>query len=79
MSRVDVRIHVCGFAVLLNRFQSQHSSERSDLLERFSVQSHAVACEIFLIDNLLVRIRFIVEIIWRTGLAPREFEYPFPR
>ena len=27
-----------------------------------------------LIDNLLVRIHFIIEMIWRTGLAPWEFE-----
>ena len=29
-------------------------------------------------DNLLVRIHFIVEMIWWTGLAPWEFEFPFP-
>ena len=32
----------------------------------------------FFIDNLLVRIHFIIEIIWWTGLAPWEFEFPFP-
>jgi len=31
-----------------------------------------------MIDNLLVRIHFIIEIIWWTGLAPWEFESPFP-
>ena len=31
----------------------------------------------FFIDNLLVRIHFIMEMIWWTGLAPWEFEYPF--
>ena len=31
----------------------------------------------FFIDNLLVRIHFIIEMIWWTGLAPREFEFPF--
>jgi len=30
------------------------------------------------IDNLLVRIHFIIEMIWWTGLAPWEFEFPFP-
>ena len=30
------------------------------------------------IDNLLVRVRFIIEMIWWTGLAPWEFEFPFP-
>jgi len=31
----------------------------------------------FFIDNLLVRIRFIIEMIWWTGLAPWEFEFAF--
>ena len=30
------------------------------------------------IDNLLVRIHFIIEVIWWSGLAPWEFEFPFP-
>ena len=30
------------------------------------------------IDNLLVQIYIISEIIWWTGLAPWEFEFPFP-
>jgi len=30
------------------------------------------------IDNLLVRIHFIVDMIWWTGLAPWVFEFPFP-
>ena len=30
------------------------------------------------IDNLLVRIHFIIEMIWWTGLAQWEFEFPFP-
>ena len=31
----------------------------------------------FFIDNLLVPIHFIIEMIWWTGLAPWEFEFPF--
>ena len=31
----------------------------------------------FVIDNLLVRIHFIIVIIRWTGLAPGEFEFPF--
>ena len=31
----------------------------------------------FFIDNLLVRIRFIIEMIWWTGLAPWALEYLF--
>jgi len=32
----------------------------------------------FFIDNLLVRIHFIIEMIRWTGIAPWEFEFPFP-
>jgi len=32
----------------------------------------------FFIANLLVRFHFIVEMILWTGLAPSEFEFPFP-
>ena len=32
----------------------------------------------FLIDDLLVRIHFIIEKMKWTGLAPWEFEFPFP-
>ena len=32
----------------------------------------------FCMDNLLVRIHFIIVIIWWPGLAPWEFEFPFP-
>jgi len=32
----------------------------------------------FVIDNLLVRIHFIIVMIRWTGLAPWEFEIPFP-
>ena len=32
----------------------------------------------FCIDNLLVRIHFIIVMIRWTGLAPWDFEFPFP-
>ena len=32
----------------------------------------------FVIDNLPVRIHFTIEMIWWTGLVPRELESPFP-
>ena len=32
----------------------------------------------FFVDNLLVRIHFIIVMIRWTGLAPLEFEFPFP-
>ena len=31
----------------------------------------------FFVDNLLVRIHFIIEMTWWTGLAPWEFKYLF--
>ena len=32
----------------------------------------------FVIDNLLVRVHLIIVMIRWTGLAPWEFEFPFP-
>jgi len=32
----------------------------------------------FFVDSLLVRIHFIIEMVWWTGLAPWEFGFPFP-
>ena len=31
----------------------------------------------FCIDDLLVRIHFIIDMIWWAGLAPSMFEFPF--
>ena len=41
-----------------------------------SRSSHTGKESEFLIDNLLVRIHFIIEMIWWTGLAPWKFEFP---
>jgi len=49
------------------RFPPHQAVERSPLPER----------ELF-IDNLLVRIHFIIVMIRWTGLVPWEFEFPFP-
>ena len=38
---------------------------------------HAIERQ-FYIDNLLVRIHLIIVMIWWTGLAPWEFEFPLP-
>jgi len=38
----------------------------------------SVWVSMFFIDNLLVRIHFIIVMIRWTGLAPWEFEFPFP-
>ena len=40
--------------------------------------THQHAHREFFIDNLLVRIHFIIVMIRWTGLAPWEFEFPFP-
>jgi hypothetical protein len=32
----------------------------------------------FFVDNLLVRIHSVIEMIWWTGFALWEFEFPFP-
>ena len=40
-------------------------------------KSEAIEREFF-IDNLLVRIHFIIVIVRWTGLAPWKFEFPFP-
>ena len=39
----------------------------------------AKRCGEFFIDNLLVRIHFIIVMIRWTGLVPWEFEFPFSR
>ena len=45
--------------------------------QRSPAEPHARDRE-FVIDNLLVRILFIIVLIRWTGLAPWEFEFPFP-
>ena len=60
----------------MGMWTSKSSSRGS---ERFR-KSRSCACgeEIeFFIDNLLVRIHFIIVMIRWTGLAPWEFELPF--
>jgi hypothetical protein len=43
------------------------------------VRPGEICCEReFFIDNLLFRIHFIIEMIWWTGLAPWDLEFPFP-
>ena len=43
----------------------------------FDAFTHLSIEKKFFIDNLLVRIHFIIVVIRRTGLAPWEFEFPF--
>jgi len=42
------------------------------------MRAHARSHREFFIDHLLVRIHFVIEMIRWTGLAPWEFESPFP-
>ena len=42
------------------------------------LQASGIIEEEFSMDNLTVRIRLIIEMIWWTGLALWEFEFPFP-
>ena len=44
----------------------------------FRVQRSGVKEREILIDNLLVRIHFVIVMIRWTGLAPYEFEFSFP-
>ena len=56
-----------------------HSSPLAGVLKRARNAFNWSAPETdFFLDNLLVRIHFIVQMIWKTGLGPWEFEFPFP-
>jgi len=58
-----------------NAFLERQGNFRSgvDLLQAGKVPERE-----FSINSLLVQIHFITEMIWWTGLAPWEFEFPFP-
>jgi len=54
---------------------------RADTRGIVSAQESALAVREereFFVDNLLVRVHFIIVMIRWTGLAPWEFEFPFP-
>ena len=57
----------------LNRQGHQNGFLRSDAAPLTPCRERG-----FFIDNLLVRIHCIIKMIWWTGLAPWEFEFPFP-
>ena len=48
------------------------------MLQPFVFRRRCVGEREFFIDNLLVRIHFIIVMIRWTGLAPWVFEFPFP-
>ena len=63
------------------RLKYEPASEPLHISGRMAALGHPAAVRDqreFFIDNLLVRIHFIIVVIRRTGLAPWEFEFPFP-
>ena len=72
--RTHISIHVC---VYLAAAVDVVGHER--VAGKLPVEGHHPCREReFFMDNLLVRIHFIIVMIWWTGLAPWEFEFPFP-
>ena len=64
-------------AVHLSKWRGQTNSNSARRCAQVRCVLYTPEKEI-LIDNSLVRIHFIVEMIWWTGLAPWKFELPFP-
>ena len=57
------------------------SATRKQVVDAFGLQNSGSikrTQRVFFIDNLLVRVHFIIVMIRWTGLAPWEFEFPFP-
>ena len=73
--------HTCSLSFPLTR--RCHWQALLSSTPRASIQvvyrAHRWAEREFFIDNLLVRIHFIIVMIRWTGLAPWEFEFPFPQ
>ena len=61
-----------GGGVLMSEVPLYHIKSDNVLLSTDGPHPH------FFIDNVMVRIHFIIEMIWWTGLAPWQFEFPFP-
>jgi len=70
------RVPVNGFRVEVLGFRGEDLGLRVGYHAREQTRA-ALREREFFIDNLLVRIHFIIEIIWWTGLAPWEFELSF--
>jgi len=64
-------------AAALRRSAFRNSDIRSRLFGPSYCNGTVLQREFF-IDKLMVRIHFIIVMIRWTGLAPREFEFPFP-
>ena len=63
-------------ASYLEMLKAASADTRLNSLKTISAFAEHGVCRV--IDNLLVRIHFIVVMIGWTGLAPWEFECPFP-
>jgi len=64
------------------RLKYEPASEPLHISGRMAALGHPAAVRDqreFFIDNLLVRIHFIIVVIRRTSLAPWEFEFPVPQ
>jgi len=71
MKQRNLRGHTCGYHV-------GGDAERRRACVFCLVRVRAACQREFVIDNLLVRIHFIIVMIRWTGLAPWVFEFPFP-
>ena len=58
--------------------ESKEEEEEYPVPQRQNLPSQVGREREFFIDNLLVRAHFIIVMIRWTGLAPWEFEFPFP-
>ena len=70
-----------GYEKSENVYANQPEHSIHLVYSAFPVHMHVLyecAVREFCIDNLLVRIHFIIVMIRWTGLAPWEFEFPFP-
>ena len=70
-------------ASLNSRLESNNKKKNVELrgvvrVHHPRLRSHLPRERDFFIDNLLVRVHFIIVMIRWTGLAPWEFEFPFP-
>jgi len=60
------------------KFQESGGADLREFEKVFELQQRGEREREFFTDNLLVRIHFIIVMIRWTGLAPWEFEFPFP-
>ena len=82
--RTQTQLHWCEQGRANNALSADGREFRANLSPlRANSNKHGYQCvplswREFFIDNQLVRIHFIIEMVWWTGLAPSEFELSFP-